>query len=153
MEVRAMTDATTQHEAMTQAAGKTLEAMNLWAETNQRIMRELVELGTGTARESIRMYADMQRGAIEAMRESQAAALRWQSGWREMASDPAAWYRKLMAETVQGAQQAFRVAEENAVAMTRAAERLQAATESAGKGIQDSCSTAVNKLKDIYAAA
>jgi hypothetical protein len=153
MEVKAMTQTTSEHEAMTQAAGKTLEAMNLWAETNQRILRELVELGTGTAKESIRMYADMQRGALEAMRESQAAALRWQSGWKELASDPAAFYRKLMTETVSSAQQAFRVAEENAVAMTRAAERLQAATESAGKGIQDSCSSAVSKLKDIYAAA
>lgn len=115
-------------ELLTQAAGKTLESLTLWAETNHRVMRELVELGTGTAKESVRLYADMQRTALDALRESQL--------------DPLAWYR-----------QACRMAEENAVAVTRAAERMQAATESAGKSIQDSCSSAVTRLKDIYAVA
>jgi len=130
-----MSETGTQQEVLTQVAGKTLEAMNLWAETNQRVLRELVELGTGAAKESIRLYGELQRGALDAVRESHAAALKGQF-------DPIAWYR-----------QAFRMAEENAVAMTRAAERMQATTESAGKGIQDSCASAVNKLKDIYGAA
>jgi hypothetical protein len=124
-----------QSEVLTQAAGKTLEAMNVWAETNQRVLRELVELGTGTAKESIRLCAELQRSALEALRESQASGMRGPI-------DPAAWYRH-----------AVRMAEENAVAVTRAAERMQAATESAGKGIQDSCAGAMSKLKDIYAAA
>jgi hypothetical protein len=147
-----MNDGTQGQEMLNQVAGKGLEAMSLWAETNQRVLRELVELGTGTAKESIRLYAELQKSAMDAVRDGQSAALRWQATWTEMASDPGAWYRKAMAESVTGAQHAFRMAEEGATAVTRAAERMQAATEAAGKGIQDTCAGAAAKMKEIYAS-
>lgn len=139
-------------ELLSQIAGKSLETMTLWAETNQRVLRELVELSTGTAKEGIRLYAELQRSAIDAVRDGQSAALRWQSTWKEMAADPASWYRSAVTESVSGAQQAFRMAEEGALAVTRAAERMQAATEAAGKGLQETCSSAAAKLKEIYAS-
>lgn len=130
-----------------------LNVMMLWAETNHRVMRDLVELGSGAARESVHLCTELQRSAIEATRESQAASLRWQTTWKEFATDPAAWYRKAVADGVTGAQQSFRMAEEGALAVTRAAERMQAATEAASKGIQETCSSAAAKLKELYTAA
>jgi hypothetical protein len=43
--------------------------------------------------------------------------------------------------------------EGNAQSVTRTAERLQTSTEQAGKGIQESFTEAVTRLKDVYAAA
>ena len=146
-----MTDVTRGQELLTQFAGKTIETMALWAEANQRVLRELVELGSTTAKESVRLYGDLQRAGLESLREAQGWALRWQAGWKD-ASDPAAWYQKLMADGVSGTQQAFRLAEESAQAMTRAAERVQATTEQAGKGIQETYAGAVSKMKEIYTA-
>jgi hypothetical protein len=130
-----------------------LETLTLWAEANQRVLGELVELGASTAREGLRLYADFQRTAVEAMRQNQSAALRWQSGWKDAAGDPAAWYRKAVAEGVGGAQQAFKATEENAQALSRSVERIQASTEQAGKGIQDTLSGTVSKVREIYSAS
>lgn len=133
-----------------QVAGKTVEAMAVWAETNQRVARELIDLGAGAAKEGLRLSSELSRTALDAMRESQTAALRWQGMWIEAAKDPAAWYQKVIAEGIAGAQQAFRRVEDNAQAVTRSAERLQATAEKAGKDIQESVAGAVSKMKDVY---
>lgn len=145
-----MDDKARAQELCSQFAGKAIETMTVWAETNQRVLRELVELGAGTAKESMRLYSELSRNALDAMRESQAAALRWQAGWGEAGADPAAWYQKTLGESVGSTQQVVRRAEENAQVLTRSAERLQATVEQAGKGIQESLAGAVSKLKEIY---
>jgi hypothetical protein len=147
-----MNEGPSAQDTMNQLAGKTLETMTVWSDASQRILRELVELSSGAAKEGLRLCAEMQRTAMDTARETQAATLRWQSSWKELAADPTAWYRKAMTDGVASAQHAFRVAEEHALAMTRAAERVQAAGEAAGKGIQDTCTSVVAKLKEIHAA-
>jgi hypothetical protein len=137
-------------EALNQATGKGLETMTLWAEANQRVLREVVELSAGAAKESIRLYAELQQGAIDVVREGQAAAIRWQSGWQEAPKDPVQWYQKAMAETVEGTQKWFQLVEGNAQAVTRSAERLQASAEQAGKGIQQTFTDFVSKTKEVY---
>jgi hypothetical protein len=129
-----------------------IDTVTLWTETNQRVLRELVELGSGTAREGMQLYTELQRSALDAFRESQAAALRWQGSWTAMVSDPSALYRQAVAEGVTGAQQGFRLAEEGTQALTRMAGRVQAATEAASKGIQETCAGAATRLQAIYTA-
>lgn len=147
-----MQDTMKAQELFNQFAGKTIETMAVWAETNQRLLRELVELGAVTAKEGVRVYAELSKNAVDAVRESQASMLRWQASWKDAATDPAAWYQKTMNEGVQSAQQAFRRAEESVQTLTRTAERLQATAEQAGKGFQESVAGAVSKLKEIYAS-
>lgn len=137
-------------EVFNQATGKGIEALTLWAEANQRVMRDLVELSTGAAKEGIRLYADMQQGAIDAFREGQAAALRWQATWQEAPRDPVQWYQKAVAEAVDGTQKWFQFIEGNAQAVTRSAERLQASAEQTGKGIQKTFGELVDRMKDVY---
>lgn len=141
------------HELFGQIAGKTIETMSAWADANQRLMRELVELSSGTAQESLRLYTEIQRNAIEVVRESQGTATRCQHAWTEPTPDPTLWCQKAVAEGVGGAQRAFRFLEESGQAVTRAAERLQANAEQAGKGIQETFAGAVTKMKEIYAAS
>jgi hypothetical protein len=137
-------------EVFGQMTGKAVETMTAWADANQRVLREVVELGAATAKEGVRLYAELQQSAIEALRDSQAAALRWQTAWQNGAKDPVELYQKALADGVDGAQKAFKLLEGQAQAFTRSAERLQTSAEQAGKGIQESYTTIVSKVKDVY---
>jgi hypothetical protein len=147
-----MHDAKTTQEMFTQGSGKAVETLTAWADANQRVLRELAELSAATAKEGVRLYAELQQSGIEAMREAQATVLRWQSTWQEAPRDPVAWCQRAMNDSVEHTQKWFRLMEGNTQAMTRSAERLQTTAEQAGKGIQESLSGVVTKLKDVYTA-
>jgi hypothetical protein len=137
-------------EMFGEISGRTVEAMAAWAEANQRVLRELVDLSVGAAKEGVKLYSELQQGAIEAVRETQASALRWQAGWPEAPKDPMQWYQRAIVEGVDHAQKFFRMLEGNAQAVTRSAERLQTSTEQAGKGIQQTFEATVTRVKDAY---
>ena len=139
-------------EMFTEGSSKAVETMTLWAGANQRVLRELAELSAATAKEGVRLYAELQQSGIEALRDVQATALRWQSAWQETPRDPMAWYQRALTHGVENTQKWFRILEGNAQAMTRSAERLHATAEQAGKGIQESLSETVTKMRDVYAA-
>lgn len=140
-------------ELFSQITGKTIDTMALWAETNQRVMRDLVELGATAAKEGVRLYTDLSRNTLDALKDSGDTLSRWQTGWREAASDPAAWYQKALSESVTGAQRSVKLAEEGAQAWSRAAERVQTSMAETGKGIQGTLVGAVSKMKEIYAGS
>lgn len=146
-----MQDAAKAQEVLNQATGKGLETLTLWADANQRVLHEMVELSAGTAKEGIRLYAELQQSAIDVFREGQSSAIRWQSSWQAAPKDPVQWYQKAMADSVEGAQKWFQLVSGNAQAVTRSAERLQASAEQAGKGIQQTFTELVAKTKDVYA--
>jgi hypothetical protein len=148
-----MQDSKKAQEMFTQSSGRAVEAMTVWSEANQRVVRELAELSATAAKESVRLYAELQQAGIEALREAQATAMRWQSGWQESSRDPFAWYQRALTEGMENTQKWFRMLESSAQSVTRSAERLQTGTEQAGKGIQESFTDAVSRLKDVYAAA
>jgi hypothetical protein len=139
-------------ELFTEGSSKAVETMTLWAGANQRVLRELAELSAATVKESVRLYAELQQSGIEALREVQATALHWQSAWQETSRDPMAWYQRALTHGVENTQKWFRMLEGNAQAVTRSAERLHATAEQAGKGIQESLSETVTKMRDVYAA-
>jgi hypothetical protein len=147
-----MSDTKTTQEILTQGTGKAVETLTVWADANQRVLRELAELSAATAKESVRLYAELQQSSLEALRDVQATALRWQAGWQEAPRDPMAWYQRAMSDGVESTQKWFRLLEGNAQAVTRTAERLQTTAEQAGKGIQASVAEAVTKMKEVYAA-
>ena len=137
-------------ELFGQMTGKAVETMTVWADANQRVLREMVEFGAASAKEGVRLYAELQQSAIEVLRDSQAAALRWQNAWQDGAKDPVQLYQKALTDTVDGAQKALKVLETGAQAVTRSAERLQTSAEQAGKGIQETYTAVVSKMKDVY---
>ena len=149
---KVMNDAKKAQEMITQSSGKVVETMTVWADANQRVLRELAELSAATAKEGVRLYAELQQSGIEAVRDAQATALGWQSGWQDAPRDPMAWYQRALTDGVENTQKWFRILEGNAQAITRTAERLSTTAEQTGKGIQESFSEAVTKLKDVYAA-
>jgi polyhydroxyalkanoate synthesis regulator phasin len=146
-----MDDPKKAQEFLDQIAGKAVETMTEWADANQRVLHEMVKFGAASAKEGVRLYAELQQSAIEALRDSQATALRWQTAWQDSAKDPAQLYQKALAEGVENAQKAFKVLETQAQAVARSAERLQTSAEQAGKGIQETYTAVVSKMRDVFA--
>jgi hypothetical protein len=147
-----MQDTKKAQELFTQGSGMAVETMTVWAGANQRVLRELAELSATSAKEGVRLYAELQQAGLEALRDAQTAALRWQTTWQEAPQDPVAWYQRAVADSVESTQKWFRMLEGNAQAVTRAAERLQTTAEQASKSIQESFTETVTRLKDVYAA-
>ncbi len=137
-------------EMFGQMTGKVVETMTMWADANQRVLRELVELSTATAKEGVRLCGELQQGALETLRSTQTAAAHWQSAWADGTKDPAQLYQKALMSGVDGIEKAFKLMEGQAQAITRSAERLQTSAEQAGKGIQETYTAVVEKMKDVY---
>jgi methyl-accepting chemotaxis protein len=147
-------DSTTKkaQETFTQNAGKAVETLSVWADANQRVLRELAELSAVTAKESVRLYGEIAQSMVQALSDAQAQSLRWQAAWQDAPKDPMLWYHRALSETVDNAQKAFRLLEGNAQAVTKSAERLSTTAEQAGKGIQETFTSVVTKMKEVYAA-
>jgi hypothetical protein len=137
-------------EMFGQLTGKVVDTMSAWADANQRVLRELVELSTATAKEGVRLCGELQQGALETLRSSQAAATRWQSAWSDGTKDPAQLYQKALLSGVDGVEKAVKLMEGQAQAITRSAERIQVSAEQAGKGIQETYAAVVEKMKGVY---
>jgi hypothetical protein len=138
-------------ELLSQFTGRAVEAFSLWADANQKILRELVELSAITAKEGVRLYAEIQSSAVEAVKEGQSYLLRRQSELQDAPRDPVTFYQKGVVESVQGTQHGFRLLETTAQAMTRSAERLQMKAEQTGTEIQATVSQLAGKMKSLYA--
>ncbi|HKQ66682.1 MAG TPA: hypothetical protein VJZ73_16845 [Methylomirabilota bacterium] len=145
-----MNDQQKAYEMFGQLTGKVVETMTVWADANHRVLRDLVELSTATAKEGVRLCGELQQGALETLKSSQASAAQWQSGWTDGAKDPAQLYQKAVTTGVDGVEKAFKLMEGQAQAITRSAERLQTSAEQAGKGIQATYTAAVEKMKGVY---
>jgi hypothetical protein len=145
-----MDDRKNAEEIFGQLAGKMVETMTVWADANQRVLRELVELSTATAKEGVRLCGELQQGAIETLRSTQSAAARWQGAWSDGAKDPAQLYQKALLSGVDGVERAIKLMEGQAQAITRSAERIQTSAEQAGKGIQETYATVVEKMKAYF---
>ena len=146
-----MQDPRKTQELFGQMAAKTVETVTVWADANQRMLREIVEFSTATAKEGVKLCGELQQGAIETLRSSQSAAVRWQGAWSDGAKDPMHACQKVLLDGVEGTQKAFKLLEGQAQAFTRAAERLQTSAEQAGKGIQETYTAVVTRVKDVYA--
>ena len=63
-----MDDAARAHEMWSQLTGKNLELLTVWADTNQRLMKEWVDFTSGAAKEGLRLYGELQVKALEGVK-------------------------------------------------------------------------------------
>jgi len=144
-----MQDPTKSPDVFTQLAAKALETLTVWADANQRVVRELVSLSAATATETARLCAELQSTTVEAVRESQAYWLGRPADVPEIPRDPLLWYQKGLVEATQ---KALRFIEGGAQAMTKSGEQLQATAAGTGKEIQATLSGLAVRMQEIYAA-
>jgi hypothetical protein len=138
------------NELLNQFTGRAVEAFSLWADANQKLLRELVDLSASTAKEGVRLYAEIQSSAVEAVKEGQSYVLRRQDELPEAPRDPLSFYQKGVLDSVESAQRTFKLFEGTAQAMSRSAERLQVTAEHTGKEIQATFTQLAGKVQSLY---
>jgi hypothetical protein len=136
-------------EFFAEMQGKALEAFSVMADMNHRVLQGLVGLSASTAKEGLRTYAELQSATVEAARIPEPPL--GPEAVEALRQNPFAWYQKSLLTLVEGTQKAFRLVEANAQVVTRTAERIQASAEQTGQEIQETLTTSVNRLKEIYA--
>jgi hypothetical protein len=138
------------NDFLAQFTTRTVEAFSLMADANQKVLRELVDLSASTAKEGVRLYAELQSSAVEAVKEGQSYVMRRQDELQDAPRDPLHFYQKGVLESVESAQRAFKVFEGTAQAMSRSAERMQVTAEHAGKEIQATFTQLAGKVQTLY---
>jgi hypothetical protein len=81
----------------------------------------------------VRLYAEIQSSAVEAVKDGQAYVLRRQDELRDVPRDPPRFYQKGVLESVESAPRTLKRFEGAAQAISRLAERLQVTAEHSGK--------------------
>ncbi len=137
-------------ELFGQVGGKAVEALVLWTEANQKVLQGLAEFSAGAAQEGVRLYAELQSTAVEAVKDGQAYWLRRQGELGE-GKELFAWCQKSLVDGTEQTQKAFKLLESNAQAVARSAERIQVTAEKTAKEIQQTFATVAEKAKNLYA--
>lgn len=133
------------------AKDKILDAVSAYTQANERVIGELVELGSATAREGVKSYIELQSAALEAARALPFPGLPQADMLDELRRDPLAWYRKGLQALADGTQRATKLVETNAQIIARTAERFQASAERTAKEIEGAGTVYVSKMREIYA--
>jgi len=136
-----------------QYTGKTIEALTLWADTNQKILRELAEFSAAAIEEGIQLHGKLQSSTVDALREAQGYCLNRQSRSKDLQKDPFGLYQGNLLGEVQEIQTGLKLLERNAVAFTQSAERFRGTAEKASRDIQQACSKLVAETQELYASA
>lgn len=134
-------------QTFTRIAGAGVEAIGVWTEIHQRVLREMSDLGMRMVRESAALSADIGRSMIDLYCEGQTAALRLQTTWPEALTDPVAWYQRALTSTVDTTQKAFRAMDGGAQVVTESVHRLQSSADQAGRGIQEAFKSATSRSR------
>ncbi len=148
-----MQDFEKSQEVFGQVAGKAMEMFTLWADANQRVLRELAGLSAATTKEAANLGAELGTRAVEALRESQVWWLRRQSEMRDAPKDPLAWYQAGVLESIEGTQKSLRFMEGGAQAVSRSVERLASTAARTSNDIQETFAALAAKMREIHAAA
>lgn len=145
-----MANPTQDNEVFCHVTSKAVEAFSLWADTGQRVLRELMDLSASMAKEGMGLYSEIQSSTMEAVKDSQNYFLRRPDRAQDGPKDALSCYQKGMLESVEVTQKAFRLFEGNAQAVTRSAERLQVTAERSAKEIQNAFAQLSGKARSLY---
>jgi hypothetical protein len=136
-----------------QFTGKVIEALTLWADANQKVLRELADLSTTAVDKGIQLHGQLQSSTLDALKEAQGSWLSRQSHLGEWQKDPFGSYQRSLLEGMEEAQKGFKVLERNALALTQTTERLRASAEKASMELQQTFSRLVADMKELCAPA
>lgn len=128
--------------------GKMLEAVAAFAQANERVMGQLIELSSTAAREGLRAASEMHAAAVDTVRAIPMPTPT--ETIEDLRRDPFAWYRKGVQAVAESTQRAARLVETNAQIVARNAERLQASAAASAREIEQAASGYASRMKDIY---
>jgi len=131
---------------------KVFEAVAAFTQANERVVGQLIELGSTAARESLRAMGEFQAAAMDTARAIPMAGAPAET-LEDLRRDPLAWYRKGFQTVVDSTQRVAKLVETNAQIVARNAERLQASATASAKEIEQAASGYASRMKDIYSRA
>ena len=129
---------------------KVMEAVSAFAQANERVVGELIDLSSTAARDGLRAIGELQMAAMETARGFQMPGMPQPETLEDLRRDPFVWYRKGVQALVDSAQRAAKLAETNVQIVTRNMERMQASADHAAREIEQATSGYVSRMKDIY---
>ena len=132
------------------AQGKVMEAVSAFAQANERVVSELIDLSSTAAREGLRAIVELQAAAMEAARGIQVSGIPRPESIEDLRRDPFVWYRNGFQALADSAQRAAKLAETNVQIVTRNMERMQASADHAAREIEQAASGYVSRMKDVY---
>ena len=141
------------HEVVPQIATKGIELFSVLADGRQKVVREMVNFSVVTEKEAVRLCAEFQLAAVEAMKDAQSFWFRRQADIWDTARNPLTWYYRNLSDTVESTQTAVKLFESAAQAMSRSTERVQASAEQTAKEIQAAFAHVSDEVKALYASA
>jgi hypothetical protein len=130
-----------------QAATSGSEAAAVSLGITQRLISSLTELSITAAKENARLAAELQTAAMDALHDTQSAALRWQPVWSD-ALDPMRVYQRGLAETLDSTERALNLMSTSARLMVQAAERMQSAATDAGRRIRETLNNGTTQMRE-----
>jgi len=130
--------------------GKVMEAVSAFAQANERVVSELIDLSSTAAREGLRAIGELQAATMETARGIQMPGMPQPESIEDLRRDPFVWYRKGFQALADSAQRAAKLAETNVQIVTRNMERMQASADHAAREIEQAASGYVSRMKDIY---
>ncbi|MGH7392780.1 MAG: hypothetical protein ACREM3_25500 [Candidatus Rokuibacteriota bacterium] len=125
------------------------QTIGLWAEVNQKVVRDLMEVSTSTMREGARLVMDLQSTQLDAAREMQGAAWRWWLTWPQACSDPMRWYQQIGEEGVDGLKRLVRLGRRSMEGIGQTVDRLEGSAEETARSLDGTFKEATSRMRDI----
>jgi hypothetical protein len=132
---------------------KTLEAINLWSETNMQVLRQLLDYSASTAREGLSLFTEFQTSVFEAAKQGQSYMLQRLSELPDAPKHPMDYYQKSLLAGIDTAEQIYKLQLGNAQVFLRSAEQVGLVAQQASQRIQESYKELADKLRVLYAPA
>src|SRR5262249_39950017 len=132
---------------------QTLEAINLWSDTNMQVLRQLLDCSASTAREGLSLSTEFQTSVFEIVKQGQSYMLQRLSELPDAPKQPMDYYQKSLMAYVDTAEQVYKLQLGNAQVLLRSAEQVGIVAQQASKRIQESYKELADKLRLLYAPA
>jgi hypothetical protein len=140
-------------DAFERYGNQALDTLGQWAQINQKVAHQMMDLTANTAKDGLRLLTEVQSASIDAARGGIAYVTERQAAVEEWQQNPAGWYRNSVLGGVEQTQKSFRALEGNAQAFTRYAESLQQTAAEATKRVQEAFDTITERLQSDTVAA
>jgi hypothetical protein len=137
----------------TQMAAVAADALGVWMQVNQQVIRDLMDLSANAAQQNARLLTDIQRANVQALQEMQVEGLRMLSMWPEALRDPVRYYQRVCEEGLDGVNRTFGLGQRNGEAVTQSFERMQSAAEATTRGLQEAFRDAGKRMQEVVQRA
>jgi len=128
---------------------KTLDAASAVTGAQQRIIGQMIDMGSSAAGEQLRALFELQSAAIDAARS--AIEPGGGASLDDFRQNPLSWYGHMLTTSLDGTERALKLLQTSGQIVAKSAERVQASAERGTAEMQDTARACASRLRQIYA--